>query len=286
MRGGLAVLLLLACASCGSGRLISADDDSETTATNTGSETSPGTEGESTTITTVPTSATEGPPPDTMSGPVQCHPFEQDCPPDEKCVPWSAGGGAWDDSKCVPVLGDNLVGEPCTYGGTFESTDDCDANSFCFDTQEIDGQLIGTCHAFCTGTPRMPECPDGQQCLLSSGPVTLCFPMCDPVAQDCPEDGEGCYWSSTAFVCIEPVGAGVPPGQPCQFATDCEIGSLCLDAGVIPDCGGTGCCGAFCDVGLGDMQCANVPGTSCVAFWEQGMAPEGYDHVGVCVIPP
>ena len=56
-------------------------------------------------------------------------------------------------------------------------------------------------------------------------------------------------------------------------------------AEVLPDCQGSGCCTPFCEVMLGDAQCDAVPGTSCVPFWEEGLAPEGYEHIGVCVVP-
>jgi hypothetical protein len=214
-----------------------------------------------------------------------CDPFAQDCPDGEKCVPHASSGGDLDDNKCVPVLGDQAPGEACTYGGPVESTDDCDATSFCWDMNEGG---TGICRSFCTGTIDMPACPDNYFCTITSaGTITLCFPTCDPVAQDCDVDGLGCYFSGTEFTCIAPMDPpGLPPGEACEWANACEIGSLCLDAAVLPNCAGVSCCGEFCDLGLGDAQCVAVPGTVCTSFYEQGTAPEGFEHVGVCILPP
>ena len=61
---------------------------------------------------------------------------------------------------------------------------------------------------------------------------------------------------------------------------------MCLTAEVIPNCNGSACCGAFCDTNLGDGPCeAATPGTVCADFFEDGSAPPGYEHVGVCILP-
>ena len=86
-----------------------------------------------------------------------CDPLEQDCPEDEKCVPYSSTGGNW-DYKCVPVLGNQAPGQPCTSSGTLESTDDCDETSWCYD---------GECAPFCMGPADALECPPGTACLVA-----------------------------------------------------------------------------------------------------------------------
>src|SRR5690606_4445407 len=63
----------------------------------------------------------------------ECDPFMQDCPDGEKCVPYGSTGGNWDANKCVAVTGSGAAGDPCTYGGTSEATDDCDDNTHCWD---------------------------------------------------------------------------------------------------------------------------------------------------------
>jgi hypothetical protein len=212
-----------------------------------------------------------------------CDTFAQDCPEGEKCVPYASSGDVWDDSKCVPVLGDQAMGEPCTYDGAAEGTDDCDATSLCWGVDENDQ---GTCHAFCMGTPDTPECPPMTECSVSgSGVINLCLPNCDPLLQDCNE-GAGCYWANVTFNCIFTVREGIPIGEPCGYINDCVPGSMCVDGSVLPDCAGSACCTSFCDVTLGDAQCDVLPGTVCVAFFEEGLAPEGYEDVGVCALSP
>lgn len=212
-----------------------------------------------------------------------CDPFLQDCPEGEKCVPYAANGGSWDDNKCVPVLGDNAPGEPCTWAGIMEATDDCDASSICWYTELVDDQYVGYCVAQCTGNADTPECPPDSQCFLNRT-LALCFPVCDPIAQDCSE-GFGCYWNASAFEC-EPMPGEIPAGQPCGFINDCAPGNLCADVSVVPSCAGSACCTAYCNLPDGDAGCVAQPGTACVAFFEDGTAPAGYEHVGVCIVPP
>ena len=213
-----------------------------------------------------------------------CYPFAQDCPEGDKCVPYSTYGGNWDNNKCVPVMGEQATGEPCHYGGTTDATDDCDATSFCWDVLEVDGELIGTCHAFCTGTPDAPSCPDGSQCRISGdSTIAVCIPNCDPLVQDC-NPGTACYWANDAFSCIT-TSQDLPTGSPCGFINDCAAGHICVDAGALPDCMGAACCTPFCNLELGPGECDVLPGTECVPFWHPDMAEPGYEYVGVCVLP-
>jgi hypothetical protein len=212
----------------------------------------------------------------------ECDVLMQDCPDGEKCAPYSSSGGGWDASKCVPVLGDQPPGEPCIYAGAVESTDDCDATSFCWDVNQ-EGE--GICHAFCTGTPDTPECPEGSSCLISSdSSIFLCIYNCDPTLQDCSE-GLACYWASGGFNCIFTT-QDIPPGEPCGFINDCVAGTSCLTAEVLPNCVGSACCSPWCQLGAGDLTCEVLPGTMCVSFFEDNMAPPGFEHVGVCIVPP
>lgn len=215
-----------------------------------------------------------------------CDSFAQDCPPGEKCVPYSMDGGIWNASKCVPVLGDQQPGEACVWDGFIEATDDCDASSICWNAVEVDGQLIGECAAICTGSPDLPMCPPASSCLLSDdGVIFVCITDCDPLLQDCAE-GLGCYWANNEFACIFEAPPGIATGEPCGFINDCMPGNLCADATSLPSCAGASCCTGFCDVTGGDTGCAAQPGTVCTAFFELGTAPPGYDDVGVCTIPP
>src|SRR5690606_27697788 len=109
--------------------------------------------------------------PDTF--PESCDSFEQNCPSGEKCVPYASSGDLWDATKCVPVLGDQGVGEPCNYDGLAKATDDCDATSICWGFAELipDAELVGTCHALCSGSLDTPECPPASECLISGSGV-------------------------------------------------------------------------------------------------------------------
>lgn len=217
--------------------------------------------------------------------PPSCDPFMQDCPEGEKCVPYDPAGNDWDRNKCVPVMGEQATGEPCTYSGIQESTDDCDATGFCWNAVEIDGELIGTCHAFCTGTADDPVCPEGSGCPAhGDGSVVLCIPHCDPVAQACAEEGTACYYDAGDFYCIPPAD-NLPPGAPCGYVNDCAGGSLCVNPESLPTCEGSACCTLFCQLDLGDAQCAAVPGTGCLPFFEDGAAPPELEHVGICIVP-
>jgi hypothetical protein len=212
-----------------------------------------------------------------------CDTFAQDCPDGEKCVPYGSTGGNWDDHKCVPIMGDQAPGEPCISGGVVEGTDDCDGTSYCWDVQDVDGEPVGTCAAFCTGTPDDPQCPPGSACTITSdSTITLCIFSCDPTLQDCGA-GLACYWANDGFNCIFTT-QDIPAGQPCGFINDCALGLSCLAAEVLPACEGESCCSPFCDIDFGDAQCDAVPGTSCVPFFEVDPIP-GYEHVGVCIVP-
>jgi hypothetical protein len=219
--------------------------------------------------------------PDVEGDEPSCDPFAQDCVDGEKCVHWGSTGGNWDANKCVPVTGSGTVGDACSYAGVVAATDDCDASSHCWDVQDVDGQLVGTCTAFCAGTPNSPQCEPDTACLIANeGSITLCIETCDPLLQACSE-GLGCFWANNDFQCIFTT-QNIPLGEPCGYINDCAAGNTCLDAEVLPGCNGSACCGSFCD--LDDPTCG-LEGTECSAFFEEGMAPPGYEGVGVCIVP-
>lgn len=281
MNDKLAALLVVVTSACGPSTIPStpessgeATDDPATTEEAETEEAPP--ETEDTNETFVPKEDHATPP--------SCDPWAQDCPVGEKCVPYGTSGNTWDAHKCVPVTGDQAPGEPCIYDGLEAATDDCDASGMCWNAIDVDGELVGECAPFCMGSADRPECPEGRYCpIAGDGTINVCIETCDPVAQGC-DAGLGCYWTSQAFACVFMLD-DIPVGDPCGFVNDCAAGLMCANAESVPDCNGASCCAAYCDINLGDPQCEAAPGTSCVPFFEAGMAPPEYEHVGVCVLP-
>jgi hypothetical protein len=290
--------ILLACVSIACGRkLPSVDDESSSTSTsgpNTDSTSTSDATSTTSTATGTSTSETTDDPTDDPTDSADfvdtfedlfdvpyCDAFAQDCPQDEKCVPLaSTPGGEWDDVTCIPVGGNKLAGEPCTASGNDDFVDDCDLTSVCWMLANVDGQVVGTCVPFCMGTAADPLCPGDSYCLDTL--LNFCISPCDPILQDCGV-GNACWWVDENFTCL-PTTDNIPAGQPCSMINDCASGNSCVDGMLLP-CNDPSCCTPFCDVNLGDAECIEVPGTSCVPFFEQGTAPDGYDHVGVCIVP-
>jgi hypothetical protein len=287
------VLSMMLCGSvslllAGCGKDDASGDDTTTTTTTAGSGGETGGDGDgdaSTTSDPTTTGVTTGGgfvPEDDFGAVSECDPFMQDCPDGEKCVPYGSTGGNWDANKCVPITGSGSVGDTCTYGGASAATDDCDAATHCWDVQDVDGQLVGTCTPFCTGSADSPQCAPGTSCLIANdGSINLCIQTCDPLLQDCGGGNLACFWANNDFQCIFTT-QNIPTGEPCGFINDCAGGNACLNAEVLPNCNGSACCGSFCD--LSDPTCT-TPGTECSAFFEEGMSPPGYEDVGVCIIP-
>lgn len=230
---------------------------------------------------TDPSDETWGIPPDVTNEP--CAPLAQDCFPTHKCVPFSTVQASpfLDANKCMPILGDKGWGEPCTLSSFNEGQDDCDGTGFCWNLEWVDGELHGTCVPFCTGSPQSLMCPAGWGCLFS-GAVALCNKQCDPLLQDCPAE-YGCYWSQNAFQCAL-TGSQGHDISPCDQPNDCQPGLVCVAQEQVPGCPGneSTCCTPLCDLDLAD-PCASP--RECVAFFEQGQAPVGFQDVGVCVLP-
>jgi hypothetical protein len=209
-----------------------------------------------------------------------CDSFDQICPEGEKCVPYSNDGGLYPNAnKCVPVLGSAEPGSPCTWSGIVEATDDCNAASRCL---VEDGSMMGTCVAFCTGSPASPICAPELTCVMGfEGTVADCLPQCHPAFPhvSCSE-GQGCYWTGSAFECVDVAGE-LGPGDACEFVNVCAPGQLCAEAALVPGCESTGCCTPFCTLEFGCV----VEGSECVPFFEPGSAPLGLADLGLCMLP-
>ncbi len=228
--------------------------------------------------------------PDGGSTSVECDVWAQDCPEDEKCMPWGNDGGTWNATRCSPL--NPNAGEPgdaCTVEGNAASgIDDCALGSMCWDVDETN---TGVCVSFCMGTEANPVCedPNASCTIANEGTVILCLPSCDPLLQDC-QDGNACYPVDDAFVCgPDESGEMGLFGDPCEFINVCDAGLFCAPADVVPDCTATQrCCTSFCDLGEPDPG-ASCPGAAggqdCVPWFDEGQAPPGFDDVGACAIP-
>jgi hypothetical protein len=225
------------------------------------------------------------PDPGDMEGVTDCDPLMQDCPEGDKCVAYASAGGTWDANKCVSVTGSGASGDECVYDGAALGSDNCDADNVCWNSLDVEGQLIGTCFPFCTGDINNPLCADPDQTcrVVNDGVIAICLPRCDPLLQECAE-GLGCYWSGTSgtFQCIITAGA-IPTGEPCGFNNDCNPGNYCADAAALETCAGSACCATYCDLLEDPTPCA-AP-LECVSFFEEGTAPPDYVNLGVCILP-
>lgn len=254
------------------------------------------------TVTTppMPGDTTDGPldtgSPDTgepwLDLPEDCSIFEQNCPPGFKCMPYANdGGNSWNDTQCVPLVPDpGAPGDPCTIlGSGLDGLDDCDGTSMCWDV-DLETNM-GTCAAFCVGSPEDPSCAEScHYCTISGdGVLTLCLESCDPVAQDCPL-GQACYAANEVFTCIpdaSPEDAVI--GSPCEFINACPPGSLCVNGDSVPGCEeNIGCCSPVCPAGGADPCPGLLPGTECVPWYGDEPPPPsqcGVSDPGVCIIP-
>jgi len=214
-----------------------------------------------------------------------CDPAAQDCPVGEKCTGYVVEPGycCVDANKCVSVIGDGQLGDPCTRT---EDNDDCALGLFCM-THTSGATGPGVCLAFCdAGTQNCHEAglPDAQCIAFNGGTLPLCQDDCDPVSQDCGPQ-LGCYGVGIqGFVCAVPgFGDGLGnDGDTCFTVQSCKPGLGCTSAEVLDGCQGSRCCTPYCD--LQDPDPCVAP-EQCVAYYDPGTAPPNYEHVGLCAIP-
>jgi hypothetical protein len=224
---------------------------------------------------------------------IECSVWDQDCPPDQKCMPWANDGGvSWNATRCVAVDPDaGQPGDPCTVEGTGVSgVDTCAVSSMCWN---VDPETnTGTCISFCDGSENNPICDDPTTTcsITNDGVLILCLPNCDPLIQNCMVDGEACYGIPDGYVCAPDVSGEMGAfGDPCEAINVCDPGLECLAAEATPNCAGAvGCCTEFCDTSdpMASADCAGAAGGQmCISAFEEGAAPPGYEDVGYCIIP-
>lgn len=216
---------------------------------------------------------------------IECDTWAQDCPAGYKCNPWaSSGGSVHDAAKCVAMVPNPAkIGEPCTMGqDALDGVDTCGVGAMCW--WDGFGSDIGICREFCTGSDSNWACADPQFRCGGNRFFPICLPSCCPLLQDC-DDGEGCYPDHLDFRCFPDVGDKTGAyADPCEFLNVCDPGLLCVGSAAFPDCdGSTGCCTHFCE--LGSSDCDGLGATvACLPWFDEGEAPPGLDHVGVCAI--
>ena len=219
--------------------------------------------------------------------PAECNVWYQDCPDGTKCMAWADDGGtSWNATMCSPIDPNPVgPGEVCKVEeGPTSGIDNCDAHSMCWNVDQ--DTLEGACHAFCTGTSaENATCDPGFYCLINSDSVLiLCYPRCFPLLQDCPAD-ELCIPSGDTFICRQDASGDFGTyGDPCEYANTCNAGLYCLNPEHIEGCQAVGCCTPFCDTSE-PLMC---PGATqeCIPWYDEGDAPDGYEDVGICGIPP
>jgi hypothetical protein len=203
--------------------------------------------------------------------PVSCDLATQDCAEGEKCVPIVSLGaeGAYDAAICVSIEGDAQPGEACVMADDWH--DDCALGSYC---TAAAGQ-VGVCQGLCDGEG---ACADGEGCLTANeGLLPVCLPLCD--AQDMCPAAQSCTQGDAALVCVP---SPSQQGSSCETLPSCSSGFSCVTADALPGCASAACCTAFCDVEDANA-CAGLEGLSCVPFYEQGMAPAGFETLGLCI---
>lgn len=225
-------------------------------------------------------------------GTKECDQWIEDCPEGQKCMPYSGDGdNAWESLKCVPVVPDpDGLGDPCmVFGSGASGEDTCDKHVLCWAVDPETG--LGTCTAMCTGSPDMPKCAQPMSYCHNSaeGVLTLCFPTCDPLAQDCP-NSQLCIYNPqdpNSFLCT--LDASGDEGQafdPCEYINACDPGLLCANPALAAECDqmAGGCCLPWCNLSVMPPPCPGKNQT-CLPWYEKGQAPPSYENVGVCGLP-
>lgn len=208
------------------------------------------------------------------------------CPEGHKCTI----EGAVSDTHCVPVVEEPKgLYEPCSIlmGDAMSGYDDCGPELLCWNVDPDTG--IGECIGFCLGPADELSCADpGASCsICQECAVGLCLPGCDPLAQDCKGD-DLCVPNPQDpghFVCVlDASGAEGQVFDPCEYVNACDPGLHCAESKLAEECDPmvVGCCLPFCDT---SMPVCPGAGQMCLSWYEEGMAPPGYEEVGLCALP-
>jgi hypothetical protein len=220
-----------------------------------------------------------------------CHPGLQDCPEGEKCTAYvqTPGYCCVDANKCVEVIGDKQLGDPCDR---MPENDDCDVGLFCM-TKTSGDTGEGVCLAFCD-VDNPASCtdaglPDANCIGFNDGVLPICQDPCDPLTQDCTQP-QGCYGAGNGFICTLPgydEGKG-NDGDDCYTVQSCKAGLLCVAGEGQEGCQSDYCCTPFCECDPDMPNGAPAPECSgqeqCICYFSE-MAPPQYETVGLCYTP-
>jgi hypothetical protein len=220
-----------------------------------------------------------------------CAVLGHDCPPPERCVPYSETSDL--SYECGACASSGVVGtkSPC------ESTLECHESAFCFGGTCLEVPLNDSenvnlgCRSF------MAE-------VVGSNAI-WCELRCDPLVPfDCRDSY--CIFSgfySDGFVCgaankdsdFQPSPPPGPPGSACESGV-CEVLSACEEATLVGEiCGDSRCCTRVCDLTLPDpdAQCFTLGlGLDyCVPYFDpaRGTRPpvdEWEARLGRCLVSP
>jgi hypothetical protein len=208
-----------------------------------------------------------------------CQADLQDCPEDYKCL-LRRGAEDW-EFVCLPVLGEQHVGESCQHDGVIAGTDDCDVDSWCIGPFDANGApWAGLCYPFCVGG----SCEDAGDRCVGIGNLPVCAPICDPLlAGSCSGQGEACiYREPEGFVCFPSGSEGAALGETCATAVSCAAGLHC-SANVVGCDADEYCCTEYCDTNQSANTCsAQDQGAVCESI---GASDPAQAHVGACVMP-
>ncbi len=224
---------------------------------------------------------------DLGTGPPPCDVWQQDCIAGQKCSPYMSDGRYWDATKCVPI--DPMPDPPGSACHTVDPSlilgDSCEGGSVCWKVVPETGD--GICYSLCTGGAGLPTCNNADEgCWIAPDTaLALCLPMCTPLGEEECADGDTCIdLTPDGFVCFPSIGMPAGYGDPCNYANACAFGLACLSALWQPECQSGGCCAPHCDTDSMPDMCPEE-GQECIPWYEEGLAPAGYEHIGVCATP-